>query len=87
MGDGINAAPALHVADVAISVNTAVDAAKVASDLVLLEQNLDIPQDGTDEGRRTLLFVFCPTNEEFRTGWFVESLLTELAIATGIPGT
>ncbi|MFN8381551.1 MAG: magnesium-translocating P-type ATPase [Anaerolineales bacterium] len=176
MGDGINDAPALHAADVGISVDTAVDVAKDAADFVLLRQDLDILREGIDVGRVTfantlkyilttvsanfgnmfsmagaslflpflpllasqillnnflsdipgttiasdnvdaewvakprrwntsfirdymvlfglvssifdfltfgiLLFLFRATPEEFRTGWFVESLLTELVIA------
>jgi Mg2+-importing ATPase len=176
MGDGINDAPALHAADVGISVDTAVDVAKEAADFVLLTKDLDILKDGIDEGRKTfantlkyilttisanfgnmfsmagisaflpflpllapqillnnflsdipattiagdnvdaewvekprrwdtrfirnymilfglissvfdfltfglLLYIFHASPEEFRTGWFIESLLTELVIA------
>ncbi len=176
MGDGINDAPALHTADVGISVDTAVDVAKDAADFVLLQKDLGILREGIDEGRRTfantlkyilttisanfgnmfsmaaasiflpflpllasqillnnflsdipattiasdnvdpewvarprrwntvfirdymvlfglvssvfdiltfgaLLWLFRATPEEFRTGWFIESLLTELVIA------
>jgi Mg2+-importing ATPase len=176
MGDGINDAPALHAADVSLSVDTAVDVAKDAADFVLLKKDLAILRQGIDEGRvtfantlkyilttisanfgnmfsmagasiflsflpltapqillnnflsdipaitiasdnvdpemvekprrwntkfirnymvlfglvssifdfltfGTLLFLFHASPEEFRTGWFIESLLTELVIA------
>jgi Mg2+-importing ATPase len=53
LGDGINDALALHTADVGISVDTAVDVAKDAADLVLLRKDLDVLLDGITEGRTT----------------------------------
>ena len=57
LGDGINDAPPLHSADVGISVDAAVDVAKQAADLVLLERDLGVLVEGVREGRRTLLNV------------------------------
>ena len=69
MGDGINDAPALHNADVGISVNTAVDVAKEAADFVLLEQSLDVLRQGIEQGRQTfantLKYVFTTTSANF----------------------
>lgn len=53
MGDGINDAPALHSADVSISVDTAVDVAKASADLIMLKHDLSMLEDGVNEGRRT----------------------------------
>ncbi len=53
MGDGINDAAALRVADIGISVDSAVDIAKEAADIILLEKSLMVLENGVEEGRKT----------------------------------
>jgi Mg2+-importing ATPase len=52
LGDGINDAPSLHTSDVGISVDSAVDVAKDAADIILLQQDLGVLERGVTEGRR-----------------------------------
>lgn len=52
MGDGVNDAPSLSDADVGVSVNSATDIAKEASDILLLEKSLNVVYDGVIEGRK-----------------------------------
>src|SRR4030067_964966 len=69
MGDGINDVPALHTADVSISVDQAVDVATGTADIVLLEKDLGVLLEGIQEGRRTfantLKYVFMATSANF----------------------
>lgn len=69
MGDGINDAPSLHAADVGLSVDSAVDVAKAAADMILLEQDLLVVHAGVIEGRRTfgniLKYIMMGTSSNF----------------------
>jgi Mg2+-importing ATPase len=69
MGDGINDAPALHAADVSISVDTAVDVAKQSADFVLLDKDLAVLHRGIVQGRttfaNTLKYVYMATGANF----------------------
>lgn len=69
LGDGINDAPALHAADVGISVDTAADVAKESAAIVLLDKDLRVLLDGVRQGRRTfantMKYVFTTTSANF----------------------
>jgi len=64
LGDGINDSLALKVADVGISVDTAVDIAKESADIILLEKNLMVLQEGVTEGRK----IFGNINKYIKMG-------------------
>ncbi len=68
MGDGTNDAPALHVADASISVDSVTDVVKEAVDFGLLEKDLMVLTNGVQEGRRTFAntkYVFMATSANF----------------------
>lgn len=69
LGDGINDAPALHAADVGISVDQAVDVARESADIILLKRDLDVLRRGVQDGRRTfantLKYICITTSANF----------------------
>jgi len=69
LGDGINDAPSLHSADVGLSVDSAVDVAKDAAAMILLEHDLSVLHDGVLEGRRTfgniMKYIMMGTSSNF----------------------
>ena len=69
MGDGINDSPPLKQADVGISVDTAVDIAKETADIILLEKDLNVLEEGVINGRKTftniLKYIMMATSGNF----------------------
>jgi Mg2+-importing ATPase len=69
MGDGINDAPALHTADVGISVDQAVDVARESADVILLQRDLGVLKQGVEDGRHTfantLKYIAITTSANF----------------------
>lgn len=69
LGDGINDAPSLHSADIGFSVDSAVDVAKDAADMIMLERDLNVIVDGVFEGRRTfgniMKYIMMGTSSNF----------------------
>lgn len=69
LGDGINDAPSLHSADIGISVDSAVDIAKEAAEMILLDRDLGVLQNGVIEGRRTfgniMKYIMMGTSSNF----------------------
>ncbi len=69
LGDGINDAPSLHSSDIGISVDSAVDVAKDAAEMILLEHDLGVLYEGVKEGRRTfgnvMKYIMMGTSSNF----------------------
>jgi P-type Mg2+ transporter len=89
IGDGINDATGLHASDVGISVDTAVDVAKEASDIVLLEKNFEVLIHGVIEGRRTfantIKYVFMATSANFGNMFSMAGASTFLSFLPALP--
>ena len=69
LGDGVNDAPPLHSSDVGLSVNSAVDVAREAADMILLRHDLRVLAEGVAEGRRTygniMKYIMMGTSSNF----------------------
>jgi len=90
LGDGINDASALHAADVGISVDSAVDVAKEAAQIVLLEKDLSVLVQGVQSGRltfaNTLKYVFMATSANFGNMFSMAGASLFLSFLPLLPG-
>ncbi|WP_429925679.1 magnesium-translocating P-type ATPase (plasmid) [Agrobacterium vitis] len=82
LGDGINDAPAMHEADIGISVDSAVDVAREAADIVLLKHDLGVLVQGVDDGRttfaNTMKYISIATSANF--GNMISMALASIAL-------
>lgn len=90
LGDGVNDALALHGADIGISVESAVDVAKDAADVLLLDKDLDVLADGVIEGRRifanTIKYVMMGTSSNFGNMFSASAASVLLPFLPMLPG-
>lgn len=90
LGDGINDAPSLHVADVGISVSTAVDVARDAADVILLERGLPVIHTGVLEGRQAfgnvMKYLLMETSSNFGNMFSMAGAAIFLPFLPMLPG-